>query len=374
MAYSNIKDPSAYFQALTYTGNGTTTNNVTNTGNSNLQPDWVWIKQRSGTQDHVVTDSSRDGEVASGTNLVLTSNTAEAEASSTGFGINYATNGINFDAAWAKVNASGQTYVAWQWKANGGTTTSKSSTTIDTNVTTPCVQQVNTDAGFSIVTYTASSSYAGTETHLEHGLGVGPKVLFVKRRDTAGNWNVYHAENGASPNAGYGYLLLNTTNATQVASPSNQYWLNTPVESNATLLALGVENGADGGEYVCYAFAEKQGYSKFGKYTGNGSQNGPMLYTGFKPAFVIMKRTDSAGAWHVFDNKRSGYNYANDVIQADVPDAELSGQTYQFVDLLSNGFKVRRATHGPNVSGGTYIYMAFAENPFVAGGIPTTAR
>ena len=206
MAYSDIKDPSAHFQALTYTGNGTTTNNVTNTGNSNLQPDWVWIKQRSATQDHVVTDSSRDGEVASGTNLVLTPNTTEAEASSTGFGINYATNGINFDAAWAKVNASGQTYVAWQWKANGGTT---SSNTDGTGITSTV--QANQDAGFSIVTYTGIGS-GNANPSVGHGLGVTPQVVLVKGRSQANSWIMYHyGIDGA--NSRNKYLLLDTNGA-----------------------------------------------------------------------------------------------------------------------------------------------------------------
>ena len=125
--------------------------------------------------------------------------------------------------------------------------------------------------------------------------------------------------------------------------------------------------------FVAYCFAQKQGFSAFGKYKGNGAQNGTFVYTGFKPAFVIMKRTDDTGAWHLFDNKRAGYNYANHVLQPDASDAELSGQTYQFMDFLSNGFKTRRATHGPNISGGTYLYWAIAENPFVADGVPTTA-
>ena len=366
MAYSDIKDPSAYFQALTYTGNGTTTNNVTNTGNSNLQPDWVWIKQRSATQDHVFTDSNRDGEVASGTNLVLTSNTSEAEASSTGFGINYATNGINFDAAWAKVNASGQTYVAWQWKANGGTTSSNTDGTITSTV------QANQDAGFSIVTYTGTGVYNKT---VGHGLGIAPAVVILKNRTTGegsyDDWWVYHKNLSNPVNRG---LRLNETGAEQATTV---LWSVVP---SSTIFGVGGSvnspryTNADSDDYVAYCFAEKQGYSKFGKYVGNGSQNGPMIYTGFKPAFVIMKRRDNTGAWHLFDNKRSGYNYANDVLQPQVGDAELSGQTYQFVDFLSNGFKVRRATHGPNISGGTYIYMAFAENPFVAGGVPTTAR
>jgi len=228
MAYTNIDDPSAYFQALTYTGNGTTTNNVTNTGNSNLQPDWVWIKQRSATQDHVVTDSSRDGEVASGTNLVLTPNTTEAEASSTGFGINYATNGINFDAAWAKVNASGQTYVAWQWKANGGTTSSNTDGSITSTV------QANQDAGFSIVGYTCPDPI--TNFTIGHGLGVTPDVIIVKTRDGSRNWGVYHKSLTAP--AENRNLKLNLTNAEAAES---SFWANTAPTSSVSMSAMEVQ-------------------------------------------------------------------------------------------------------------------------------------
>jgi hypothetical protein len=365
MAYTNIDDPSAYFQVATYTGNGST-QSITNDGNSDMQPDWVWIKSRSNASWHSLQDSSR------GATKTLFTNTTNAEITYTDAQTSFDSDGFSLgaDTSGGSVNVSSRTYVAWNWKANGGTTTSKSSTTIDTNVTTPCVQQVNTDAGFSIITYTASSSYAGTETHLEHGLGVGPKVLFVKRRDTAANWAVYHAENGASPNAGYGYLVLNSDVAT---ATSSTYWLNTPAESNATLLAFGNNTsvGADGGEYVCYAFAEKQGYSKFGKYVGNGSTNGPFVYTGFKPALIITKNADGTDSWNLLDNKRSPYNVANKYLQADNANAE---GTYTFYDILSNGFKIRN-TGNANISGNTITYMAFAENPFVTStGIPTTAR
>ena len=370
MAYTTIDDPSAYFQTATYTGNGST-QSITNDGNSDLQPDWVWIKSRSNGSWHSLQDSSR------GATKTLFSNTTNAEVTYTDAQTSFDSDGFSLgaDASGGSVNVNSRTYVAWQWKANGGTTTSKSSGTVAGNVTTPCVQQVNTDAGFSILTYTASTSYAGTETHLEHGLGVGPKVLIVKRRDTTGNWNVYHAGNGASPNAGYGYLLLNTANATQVASPSNQYWLNTPAESNATLLALGAENGANGGQYVCYAFAEKQGYSKFGSYVGNGNANGAFVYTGFKPAFVMVKISSGTTAgWYMWDTKRETFNPNNKYINAAEADAEGENSIFD-VDILSNGFKMRNTNAGLNGSGNSYIYMAFAENPFVTStGIPTTAR
>ena len=358
MAYSDIKDPSAYFQALTYTGNGTTTNNVTNTGNSNLQPDWVWIKQRSATQDHVVTDSSRDGEVASGTNLVLTPNTNEAEASSTGFGINYATNGINFDAAWAKVNSSGQTYVAWQWKANGGTTSSNTAGTITSTV------QVNQDAGFSIVTYTGNATNNAT---VGHGLGVAPSMIIIKDLTDGSVWGVWHKDLTDA-----GYRLTLSTNA----APSNDSGFmggGNRTLPTSSVFSLGGGGGGNGtNAYIAYCFAEKQGYSKFGKYVGNGNANGPFVYTGFKPAFLMMKRTDSTGNWVMFDNKRDTHNVTKHRLFPNLTNADNTTRNY--IDLLSNGFKMRDTDVDHNANTATIIYMTFAENPFVAGGIPTTAR
>jgi len=380
MAYTTIDDPSAYFQTALYAGNNTTGHSITNDGNSDLQPDWVWIKQRTSNNPHTVQDTSRGFAGSGEVNLVIP-NTDGAEVTNGAFE-SFDSNGFTVggtNPASGAYNLSGSNYVAWQWKANGGTTTSKSSTTIDTNVTTPCVQQVNTDAGFSIITYTASSSYAGTETHLEHGLGVGPRFLMVKRRDTAADWAVYHADNGGSPNAGYSYNLLNSTAATAQSSPTNKYWLNTPAESNATLLAFGLENGADGGEYVCYAFAEKQGYSKFGKYVGNGNANGTFVYTGFAPAFVMLKDTSQATNWEMFDVKRNPFNVRNLKLGAnlavDENGSDLGNTNQNNIDILSNGFKMRTGNTDTNVNGDTYIYMAFAENPFTTStGIPTTAR
>ena len=377
MAYTNIDDPSAHFQTVVYTGNNTANNAITNDGNSDLKPDLMFSSYRTAppyTNHRCLIDSTR------GRRGILEPDTTAAEVQSqVGSGNNdlqsFDTDGftVGLVNSTSSLNAGNTSTVAWQWKANGGTTTSKSSATVSGNVTTPCVQQVNTDAGFSILTYTASTSYAGTETHLEHGLGVGPRFLIVKRRDTAANWAVYHAENGASSNAGYGYLSLNSTAAT---ATSSTYWLNTPAESNATLLAFGnnAATGADGGEYVCYAFAEKQGYSKFGKYVGNGSNtNGSFIYTGFKPAMIIAKRTDaSAHNWFIWDTKRAPSNLVQAVLYPNAANAESS--LFQ-IDILSNGFKHYNNYGSTNASGGTYIYMAFAESSFVtSGGIPTTAR
>ena len=365
MAYTTIDDPSAHFQTKTYTGTSGI-HNVTLDGNSDMQPDWVWFKNRDVGYVHQLYDSRR------GVTKALYSNGTNAEATISNGLTQFQSDGFRVTSA-AAVNED--SIVCWNWKANGGTTTSKSSGTVAGNVTTPCVQQVNTDAGFSIITYTASSSYAGTETHLEHGLGVGPRFLIVKRRDTAANWAVYHAENGASSNAGYGYLSLNSTAAT---ATSSTYWLNTPAESNATLLAFGnnAATGADGGEYVCYAFAEKQGYSKFGGYVGNGNASGPFVYTGFKPAWVMIKPATAVEQWVIIDGTRSPSNQAMKQLKADDSAAEYNGASVtNGIDILSNGFKVRTSRTEINTSGVKYIYMAFAENPFVTStGIPTTAR
>jgi hypothetical protein len=359
MAYTNIDDPSAFFQTLLYTGNGTTTNNVTNTGNSNLQPDWVWIKQRSATQDHVVTDSSRDGEVASGTNLVLAPNTNEAEASSTGFGINYATNGINFDAAWAKVNASGQTYVAWQWKANGGTTASNTSGSITSTV------QANTNAGFSIVTYTGNATNNAT---VGHGLGIAPSVIIIKDLTDGSVWGVWHKD---LTDAGYRLTLSSdaaTSNDSGFMGGGNR---TLPTSSVFSLGAGGGGNGANA--YVAYCFADVQGYSKFGKYRGNSSTDGTFVYLGFKPRWVMIKSTSAGVGWFIHDSKISSTNVIDDYFRADDDGPQGTSGTIN-IDFLSNGFKLRYGNN-TNFSSHDYIYMAFAENPFVTStGVPTTAR
>ena len=361
MAYTTIDDPSAYFQAETYTGAGANTS-VTFSGNSDLKPDFLWIKNRGAAYGHFVVDSNRNISYAQNSSNApyLETESAAAENNNQNWMQSVNTDGFTTGISEHINSNSGSSFVAWAWKANGGTTASNSNGSITSTV------QANTDAGFSIVTYTGT----GTAATIGHGLGVAPAMYIVKNRDQTGtNWTVFHKDLTSNAYS----LYLNTTAA---QSNSVGYWNGTsPTSTVFSIKNTSGDVNTNTEDYVVYCFAEKQGYSKFGKYVGNGSQDGPMVWTGFKPAFVIMKRTDNTGAWHLFDNKRSGYNYANDVLQPQASAAELSGQTYQFVDLLSNGFKVRRATHGPNISGGTYIYMAFAENPFVTStGIPTTAR
>jgi hypothetical protein len=361
MAYTNIDDPSAHFQAFTYTGTGTN-NSITLNGNSDLQPDLYWYKTRSNSNYHYLADSSR------GTTNYIYPNDSLAEGTGyTGYVQSFDTNGVTVGAGDSGTNTNGTTFANWVWKANGGTTSSNTDGTITSTV------QANQDAGFSIVTYTGTGVYNKT---VGHGLGIAPAVVLLKNRTTGeasyDDWWVYHKDTSVPVNRG---LRLNE-NVAEVST--TVLWSVVP---SSTIFGVGgsvdaprYTNGASQ-NYLAYCFAEKQGYSKFGKYIGNGNANGTFVYTGFKPAFLIMKRIDSTGAWHIFDNKRLGYNINNNVLQADSTAAELAGADYPFVDILSNGFKTRRPTYGPNVSGATYIYMAFAENPFVTStGIPTTAR
>jgi hypothetical protein len=358
MAYTNIDDPSAYFQTATYTGAGANTE-VTNDGNSDLKPDFLWIKNRGAAYDHVVWDSNRN--LGSATNApLLKANTTDAENSTQNWW-NATNNGINTDgfqfgsSQFFTMNYTSNTYVAWQWKANGGSTSTDTTSSITSTV------QVNSDAGFSIVTYTGDGTTTGG---FGHGLGVAPKVVFVKRRNGAANWCVYHESIGA----GF-YLQLDTT-AAQQSGP----WQNLAPSSTTVIVYGGNLVNGSGDTYVAYCFAEKQGYSKFGKYVGNGSNtDGAFIYTGFKPAFIIAKRIDAAAHnWFMWDTKRAPFNLVEAVLK---PNSSAAESTLFQIDILSNGFKHYNNYGSTNESGGEYIYMAFAENPFVTStGIPTTAR
>jgi len=349
MAYTNIDDPSAYFQALTYTGNSGTLA-VTNDGNSDLQPDLLWIKNRTVGYSHALYDSSR------GTGKVLRPNGTNPEGTVTNGVTAFGTNGFTVGSA-ADVNEDN--LVAWQWKANGGTTASNSDGSITSTV------QADTDAGFSIVTWAGTASTAT----IGHGLGVAPKVVIIRARDKGvpTSWVVFHKDGSTSYDD---YFILQTTAAkgTQAGLFNNQYPSST---------VFGVANdfwvNSASTNYIAYCFAEKQGYSKFGKYVGNGSTNGVFVYTGFKPAFIMCKRTDGAGnSWDMHDSARDPSNPSGRTFYANTDGAELTGNN---VDLLSNGFKQRDTSANRNGSGNTYIYMAFAENPFTTStGIPTTAR
>jgi|14_taG_2_1085336.scaffolds.fasta_scaffold35927_2 hypothetical protein len=356
MAYTNIDDPSAHFQTALWAGNSST-QTITNDGNSDLQPDWVWNKSRTTTNVHLSQDSTI-GATGGVYRYLQPDNTAAEAVQTDGDGIT-SLNSDGFSLGYGNSNswnATGKNYVAWQWKANGGTTSTDTTSSITSTV------QVNSDAGFSIVTYTGDGTTAGG---FGHGLGVAPKVVFVKRRNTAADWAVYHKDIGAA-----NFLKLSTNDA-----QASGVWQGIdPSSTRVTVYQGGFVNG-NGDDYVAYCFAEKQGYSKFGSYKGNGNTNGAFIYTGFKPAWVMVKQSNTARNWQIFDNKRDGYNIDYmPRLKADTNDAETASSGAS-MDFVSNGFKLRTSQTGANQNGGTYIYMAFAENPFTTStGVPCTAR
>jgi hypothetical protein len=355
MAYSDIKDPSAHFQATTYTGAGANTV-VTNGGNSDLKPDLLWIKNRTAGYAHFLVDSNRNISYAQNSSNApyLETDSSAAENNNQNWMQSVNTDGFTTGITEHTNSNSGSAFVAWQWKANGGTTASNTDGSITSTV------QANQDAGFSIVTYTGT----GATATVGHGLGVAPKIIIGKRSSGSSNWWV-----GGSILTSTQTMYLNLDNGIDTVAESI---INNVTTSTTFKLGTDTNRNAASGTHVAYCFAEKQGYSKFGKYVGNGSDNGPFVYTGFKPAFLIMKRADSAGNWVMFDTKRDTYNVTKHRLFPNLVNSDNTTRNY--IDLLSNGFKMRNTDVDHNSTGSTIIYMAFAENPFVAGGIPTTAR
>ena len=360
MAYSEIKDPSAHFQTLLYTGNGSNLT-VTNDGNSDLKPDFVWTKCRSGTSHHTIVDSTRGAGQQLYPNLASQGQEAVNGVSA------FLTNGFSLGSN-GTANSSAATYVAWQWKANGGTTVSNT----DGNITTTV--QANPTAGFSLVFYTGNGVQTGKT--VGHGLGAVPKMIISKDRDATSNvgtWRVYHEGIGNTK-----YLELQSTAG---QSTFNDWDNTTPTSSVYSVGGAGgyTPTNTSNTEYIAYVFADVQGYSKFGSYVGNGNPDGAFVYTGFKPAFVMVKKTNEATNWEMFDHKRNPSNVANLKLGANLAvgdnGSDLGTTSQNNIDMLSNGFKMRTANTDTNVSGSPYIYMAFAENPFVTStGVPTTAR
>ena len=351
MAYTTIDDPTAYFQTTLYTGNGGT-QSVTNGGNSDLQPDWLWIKDRDDTYKHILVDSVR------GATKHLASNSIAVEITNTANVTSFTSDGFALSSD-GNVNANADKYVSWNWKAGTSFTNDASSTGIGT---IDSAGSVNNDAGFSICSYTGTGS-AGT---IKHGLSTTPSTIIYKRRNSTSGWVVWHKSIGTN------ILELNETGAAQGGS---SYINGTVPTSSVFSINTSGDINADGGTYIAYCFAEKQGYSKFGSYVGNGNNDGPFVYTGFKPAWVLRKRTTTTtGHWFLNDNKRDGFNgdSSNDALLPNSTSAETDPGR---IDLLSNGFKVRHTDGDINASGETYIFMSFAENPFVTStGVPATAR
>jgi hypothetical protein len=346
-----------YFNTVLYTGNSTNNHAITGVG---FKPDWVWIKKRNETSSHFVVDSSRglaneDDGNGNARQLATNANYAEDDTSnntgdggmasfdSDGFTLGKGSYDANADSAYQRNNSNNDTFVAWNWKANGGTTSSDSNGSITSAV------QANTTAGFSIVTYTGNATSGAT---VGHGLGVAPKIVIHKNRDDAQDWQFRTTAIDGS----HDILNLNNTNTKSDSAR------NAPTSTVFSLGSGAIENG-NGNDFVAYVFAEVEGYSKFGSFTGNGSADGPFVYTGFRPAWVMYKRTDSSDYWAIFDSIRSTANVMQNRLAPNYSLAEDVSTANQ-QDFLSNGFKLRGTDTTTNASGGTYIYMAFAEAPF----------
>ena len=344
---AQINKPNLHFNTLLRTGNysgGGGTTAITGVG---FAPGLMWEKKRNGTSIHSWLDQVRGNgkQLQSESTGAETTTSQYASIDSDGFTVN---NSADYGTS--------SNLVSWHWKANGaGSSNSDGSTTATVSA--------NTTAGFSIVSWTGT----GSATTLGHGLGTTPQVILVKNRSEVYGWQMYHPGLGGNNK----YISINSSDAVATDTAS---WNNTAPTSSVFSVGASDANNKNTNNIIAYCYAEKKGYSKFGSYIGNGNANGRFVYTGFKPAFVLIKNiTDAGELWEMFDNKRIGYNPKNHRLYASTNDAEDTSA--ERLDLLSNGFKIRTTGSHVNESGDTMIYMAFAENPIVgSNNIPTTAR
>ena len=358
MAYTTVDDSSAHFQAVIYTGNGSDDLAITFSGNSDLQPDLLWFKSRDGTQGHELFDSTR-GVAES---LRPHNNDVANIDSPNDRLMSFDSDGFELDDD-GNPNTNTNTYVAWGWKCNGGTATA---TVAESGDNPANVRQTNTTTGLSIITYTGTG---GTGT-IAHGLGVAPSMIWNRVRNDNGDtqWFIYHK--GLASDAETDFIHFDQSSARQDAA----VWNDTAPTSSVYSLGSSTQSNDDDSTFVSYVWADVQGFSKFGKYKGNGDADGPFVYTGFKPAFLLVKRIDGTGYWAMMDNIRDPDNTAHHVVFANVSDDETDSSNYD-TDFLSNGFKIRSTLAARNTDGENFLYAAFAEQPFVtSGGVPCTAR
>ena len=337
MAYSSILKPSLYMNTKLYTGDGAASHAITGVG---FQPDWVWLKNRSGADNNSLND------VVRGANKNLVSNNANSEATTTDQLMSFNSDGFTVGAS-GSANTNGNNFVGWNWKA--GTAVSGSTTGSGTAKT--YTGSVNTTSGFSIIKYVGN----GTAGHtIPHHLGAAPQMIIVKALSTNDDWMVGHTAAGFNQ-----FMILNST-----ARDATGTQFNSTVPTSS-VFSIGSNNNMNqnNNSFVAYSFTNIKGFSKFGSYTGNGNADGTFVYTGFKPAFVMVKLVSAAGEdWFICDNKREGYNAENNRL---LPNLNSAESTDSPIDILSNGFKAR--TSGANVNAGEdYLYAAFAEEPLVA--------
>jgi len=345
MAYTTIDKPSVYFNTVFYTGNFST-QSITGVG---FQPDWVWIKERSVSGNHQLQNS------VNGTNSKLMSNSTSAEGTDTNYITSFDSDGFSIGANNGN-NQSGVTHVAWNWLA-GGSASSNTNGDITSSVS------ANTTSGFSIVSYTGNGSAGQT---VGHGVGSALDMIIVKKRSSSAQWVVGHK---AMDSTFDNFLFLDATSA---KGNADNVFNDTAPTSSVFSIGNAGDTNASSQTYTAFCFSQVKGFSKFGTFAGNGNSDGSYVYTGFKPAFVMVKDSTSDGQWFMRDSKRDTYNPAVKTVYANGVPAEENSQPW---DMLSNGFKMRNTDTDLNNSGETYIYMAFAEAPFVTStGIPTTAR
>ena len=349
MAYTTINKSSLHMNTKLYTGNGASSHAITGVG---FQPDLTWNKNRSSAVNHALTDAVR------GTPKRLMSNTTDAEINQTTGLLSFNSDGFTVGSD-SGYNGNGNSICSWNWKANGAGSA-------NTDGSTATTVSVNTTAGFSIGTYTGTSAVAT----MGHGLGAVPGMIIVKNLSSGTRkWAVWHQDLSSASK----YLSLNETSA---ELNDSAVWNNT-LPTNLVFSSAGSGEVNQGSQnFVFYAFTGKQGYSKFGSYVGNASTDGTFVYTGFKPAFVMMKNTSNATSsdWLILDNKRNTFNPESNRLNANTTSTDTSA-TWVNTDFLSNGFKLKTSDETINESGNTFIYMAFAEAPLVGtNGVTAKAR
>ena len=360
MAYTTIDKPTNYFDTLIYSGNAS---NPRTLSGLDFQPDWVWQKNRTDNNGHTLADSVRGANKtldSSGTGAELTDkDDGHLDAfTSDGFTVGAGSSGD------ARVNDGSHTYVAWNWKAGTSFSNDASSTSVGT---IDSVGSVNQDAGFSIISYTG---IGGTNQSVAHGLGATPKFIIIKPRSAAGYWCVTNPRFASVSDPNILYLQLSNGGE---ADDTN---INGTTAPSSTVFGVDDYNAVNtnGRTHIAYCFTPIKGYSSMGTYVGNSSTNGTFVYTGMKPAWVMFRKAAGTGSWAIQDNKRTSFNVQKKSLFANLTDVETDS-TNDAVDFLSNGFKFKSDTANYNTDGDAYIYMAFAEQPFVTStGVPATAR
>ena len=346
MAYTTVPKSTAYFNTKLYTGTGSS-NAITGVG---FQPDWVWIKERANAQhDHNLFDAVR------GVTKSIKSNTTGSQTTDAQDLKSFDSNGFTLGTN-GGINENNVTFASWNWKGNG-------SGSANTDGSINSTVSASTTSGFSIVKWTGNGSTAT----VGHGIGAVPKMVMVKSLGNATTWMIQHASLGNAKE-----IYLNNTSA----AGNSTAWNSTTPTSTVFSVTGGAGDGVNAsGDYIAYCFANVKGFSKVSSFIGNGNVDGPFLFCGFKPAFIILKNTiDGAKNWEMLDNKRPGQNPADDLLFPDTVDAESASQTDRLVDFTSTGVKIRGNSAQMNASGQEFIFIAFAAAPFVSSsGIPVTA-